>query len=44
MYQKQYRCTPEDYSSVLKLEGGRWTPDMNMIRDVNEARDCSLAK
>jgi hypothetical protein len=44
MYQKKYRCTPEDYSSVLKLEGGKWTPDMNMIRDVNEARDCSLAK
>jgi hypothetical protein len=44
MYQKKYRCTPEDYSSVLKLEGGKWMPDMNMIRDVNEARDCSLAK
>jgi hypothetical protein len=29
---------------VLKLEGGQWTPDTNMIRDVNEARDCSLAK
>lgn len=26
MYQKKYRCTPEDYSSVLKLEGGSWTP------------------
>jgi len=44
MYQKKYRCTPEDYSSVLKLEGGNWVPDANMIRDVNEARDCALAK
>ncbi len=44
MYQKKYRCTPEDYSSVLKLEGGNWLPDTNMIRDVNESRDCSLAK
>jgi len=44
MYQKKYRCTPEDYSSVLKLEGGNWLPDSNMIRDVNESRDCSLAK
>ena len=44
MYQKKYRCTPEDYSSVLKLEGGNWVPDANMIRDVNESRDCALAK
>jgi len=44
MYQKKYRCTPEDYSSVLKLEAGDWVPDAKMIRDVNEARDCSLAK
>lgn len=44
MYQKKYRCTPEDYSSVLKLEGGSWVPDANMIRDMNEARDCSLSK
>ena len=44
MYQKKYRCTPEDYSSVLKLEGGGWIPDDKMIRDVNESRDCSLAK
>ncbi len=44
MYQKKYRCTPEDYSSVLKLEGGNWVPDANMIRDMNETRDCSLAK
>jgi hypothetical protein len=44
MYQKKYRCTPEDYSSVLKLEGGNWAADDKMIRDVNESRDCSLAK
>ena len=44
MYQKKYRCTPEDYSSVLKLEGGSWVADASMIRDMNEARDCSLAK
>jgi hypothetical protein len=44
MYQKKYRCTPEDYSSVLKLEGGSWVVDANMIKNVNEARDCSLAK
>jgi hypothetical protein len=44
MYQKKYRCTPEDYSSVLKLEGGSWAPDVGMIKNVNESRDCSLAK
>lgn len=44
MYQKKYRCTPEDYSSVLKLEGGSWVPDAKMIKNVNESRDCSLAK
>ena len=44
MYQKKYRCTPEDYSSVLKLEGGNWVPDDKMIKNINEARDCSLAK
>ncbi len=44
MYQKKYRCTPEDYSSVLKLEGGNWVPDVGMIKNVNESRDCSLAK
>lgn len=44
MYQKKYRCTPEDYSSVLKLEGGNWAPDAGMIKNVNEARDCTLAK
>ncbi len=44
MYQKKYRCTPEDYSSVLKLEGGSWVPDDKMIKNVNESRDCSLSK
>ena len=44
MYQKKYRCTPEDYSSVLKLEGGNWVADDKMIRDLNESRDCSPAK
>ena len=44
MYQKKYRCTPEDYSSVLKLEGGKWVADEKMIKNVNESRDCSLAK
>lgn len=44
MYQKKYRCTPEDYSSVLKLEGGSWVADEKMIKNVNESRDCALAK
>ena len=44
MYQKKYRCTPEDYSSVLKLEGGNWVPDAGMIKNVNESRDCNLVK
>jgi hypothetical protein len=44
MYQKKYRCTPEDYSSVLKLEGGNWVADEKMIKNVNESRDCALAK
>lgn len=44
MYQKKYRCTPADYSSVLKLEGGNWIADDKMIKIVNESRDCTLAK
>ena len=44
MYQKKYRCTPEDYSSVLKLEGGNWVADDKMIKNVNESRDCSVSK
>ena len=44
MYQKKYRCTPEDYDSVLNLQDGRWVADEKMIKTVNESRDCSLAK
>ena len=44
MYQKKYRCTPEDYSSVLKLEGGNWVADGKRITYVSESRDCALAK
>ncbi|MGH8673049.1 MAG: hypothetical protein ACREVG_01930 [Burkholderiales bacterium] len=44
MHQKKYRCTPEDYSSVLKMEGGNWVADDKMIKIVNESRDCALAK
>ena len=44
MYQKKYRCTPEENSSVLKLEGGNWAADQKMIEYVNESTQCSLAK
>jgi hypothetical protein len=44
MYQKKYLCTPADYSSVLKLEGGSWVADDKMIKNINEAGDCKLAK
>lgn len=44
MYQKKYRCTPEENSSVLKLEGGNWVADQKMIQYVNESSQCSLAK
>lgn len=44
MYQKKYRCTPETYSSVLRFKDGQWLPDEGMIKNVNESRDCSLAK
>ena len=40
MYQKKYRCTPADYSSVLKLEGGNWVADEKMIANINESGDC----
>ena len=40
MYQKKYRCTPADYSSVLKLEGGSWVADEKMIANINESGDC----
>lgn len=41
---KKFRCTPADYSSVLKWDNGAWVADDKMIRDVNEARDCDPAK
>ena len=44
MYQKKYLCTPADYSSVLKLEGGSWVADDKMIKNINETGDCKLAK
>ncbi|HEX2566460.1 MAG TPA: hypothetical protein VHL85_06350 [Burkholderiales bacterium] len=44
MYGKRYRCTPADYSSVLKLEGGAWVADEKMIANINEAGDCKEAK
>jgi hypothetical protein len=44
MYNKTYRCTPEDYSSALNLENGTWVADEKAIKNVNEDRDCSLAK
>ena len=44
MYNKRYRCTPADYSSVLKLEGGRWVADEKMIGNINESADCKEAK
>jgi len=40
MYQKKYRCTPADYSSVLKLEAGSWVADEKMIANINESGDC----
>ncbi len=44
MYQKKYRCTPAEESSVLKLAGGSWVADQKMIEYVNESTQCSLAK
>jgi hypothetical protein len=44
MYQKRYRCTPSDFSSVLKLEGATWVADEKMIGNINEASDCREAK
>jgi hypothetical protein len=44
MYQKKYRCTPADYSSVLKLESGNWVADEKMIANINESGDCKEAK
>ena len=44
MFGKKYRCTPADYSSELKLETGTWVADEKMIKNINEDRDCSLAR
>jgi hypothetical protein len=44
MYGKRYRCTPADYSSVLKLESGAWVADEKMIGNINESTDCKEAK
>ena len=44
MYNKRYRCTPSDFSSVLNLEGGAWVADEKMITNINEAGDCKEAK
>jgi hypothetical protein len=44
MYQKKYRCTPDEESSVLKLDGGNWVADQKMIEYINESTRCSLAK
>jgi len=44
MYQKKYRCTPDEESSVLKLEGGNWIADAKMIEYINESTRCSPAK
>jgi len=40
MFGKRYRCTPSDFSSVLKLEGGSWVADEKMIANINESGDC----
>lgn len=44
MYQKRYRCTPSDFSSVLKLEGGSWVADEKMIGNINESSECREAR
>jgi hypothetical protein len=44
MYQKKYRCTPGEESSVLKLDSGNWVADAKMIEYVNESTQCALAK
>jgi hypothetical protein len=44
MYGKKYRCEPADYSSVLKSDSGAWVADEGMIKNINEDRDCTLAK
>jgi hypothetical protein len=44
MFGKKYRCTPADYSSVLKFESGAWVADEGMIKNINEDRECDLVK
>jgi hypothetical protein len=44
MFGKRYRCTPRDFSSVLKHEGGAWVADEKMIANINETGDCKEAK
>lgn len=45
MYNKKYRCTPADHSSVLKWDdaANAWVADEGMIRNINEAGDCKPA-
>jgi hypothetical protein len=40
MFGKRYRCTPSDFSSVLKRDGDAWIADEKMIANINEAGDC----
>ena len=44
MFGKNYKCAPEDYSSVLNFESGAWVADAGMIKNVNEDRACSLVR
>ena len=44
MFGKNYKCTPEDYSSVLNFESGAWVPDAGLIKNINEDRVCSLVR
>ncbi len=46
MYEKRYRCTPADHSSVLKWDDAAkaWLADDGMIRNINETGDCVPAK
>lgn len=45
MYNKKYRCTPADHSSVLKRDDAAkaWVADDGMIRNINETGDCKPA-
>ena len=44
MFGKRYRCTPSDFSSVLKRENNAWVADEKMIGNINEAADCKEAR